>query len=71
VTSDEQWFLLQIFADGPNAMVLVNSEKVCETDKLEPPYQGGIGFQQHTPGAVVHYRNPRVKAWPGGLLKHP
>lgn len=69
VSRDEEWFLLQIFSDGPNAMVLVNGEKVCATDKLRPPYEGGIGFQQHTPGAVIHYRGPRIKAWPKGFLR--
>jgi hypothetical protein len=69
VSKDEEWFLLQIFSDGPNAMVLVNGEKVCATDKLKPPYKGGIGFQQHTPGATIQYRGARIKAWPKGFLK--
>jgi len=58
---DEQWFLLQIFNNGPKAMVIVNGERVCETDKLKPPYKGGIAFQQHTPGAVIKYRGARIK----------
>ncbi len=69
VSKDEEWFLLQIFGDGPNAMVLVNGEKVCGTNKLRPPYRGGIGFQQHTPGAVIHYRGARIKTWPSGFRK--
>jgi hypothetical protein len=69
VSHDERWFLLQIFSDGPRAMVLVNGEKVCATDQLKPPYRGGIGFQQHTPGAVIQYRGARIKAWPDGFLK--
>jgi len=69
LSHDEQWFLLQIFTDGPNAMVLVNGEEVCTTNKLKPPYRGGIGFQQHTPGAVIQYRGARLKAWPDGFSK--
>ncbi len=61
VSYDEQWFLLQIFNNGPNAMVIVNGERVCETDKLKPPYKGSIAFQQHTPKAVIHYRGARIK----------
>ncbi len=61
VSHDEEWFLLQIFNNGPNAMVIVNGERVCETNKLKPPYKGSIAFQQHTPGAVIHYRNARIK----------
>ncbi|MHC4532503.1 MAG: 3-keto-disaccharide hydrolase [Planctomycetota bacterium] len=61
VSYDEKWFLLQIFNNGPKAMVIVNGEKVCETNKLKPPYKGGIAFQQHTPGAVIHYRGARIK----------
>ena len=60
VAKDEQWFLLQIFNNGPNAKVLVNGERVCETDKLQPPYKGSIAFQQHTPNAVIHYRGARI-----------
>ncbi len=69
VSKDEEWYLLQIFGEGPKALVLVNGEKVCATNKLQPPYQGGIGFQQHTPGAIIHYRGARIKARPAGFLK--
>ncbi len=58
---DEQWFLLQVFADGPNAMVMVNGELVSETNSLRPPYKGGMAFQQHTPGSTIWYRGARVK----------
>lgn len=61
VTQDEQWFLMQIFNDGPKAIVFVNGEKVCETDKLLPPYKGGIAFQQHTPNAIIKYRGARIR----------
>jgi hypothetical protein len=69
VSRDGEWYLLQIFSEGPKAMVLVNGEKVCATDKLKSPYKGGIGFQQHTPGAVIYYRGARIKTWPSGFLK--
>jgi hypothetical protein len=69
VSRDNEWYLLQIFSEGPKAMVLVNGEKVCATNQLKPPYTGGIGFQQHTPGAVVYYRGARIKTWPQGFLK--
>ena len=61
VSYDEEWFLLQIFNNGPKAMVMVNGERVCETNKLKPPYKGGIAFQQHTPGAVILYRGAMIK----------
>ena len=61
IAQDEQWFLLQIFNNGPKAMVRVNGEKVCETDKLQPPYKGSIAFQQHTPNAVIRYRGARIR----------
>jgi len=69
LSRDEQWFLLQVFSDGPSAMVHVNGQKVCQTDKLKPSYKGGIGFQQHTAGGVIHYRDARIKPWPKGFLK--
>ncbi len=61
VSYDQQWFLLQVFGDGPNAMVMVNGEPVSQTDTLKPPYEGGMGFQQHTPGSTIWYRGARVK----------
>lgn len=61
VSYDEEWFLLQVFNNGPNAMVIVNGEKVCETDKLKTPYKGSIAFQQHTPEALIQYRGARIK----------
>ena len=41
--------------------VMVNGEKVCETDNLLPPYKGGIAFQQHTPNALIQYRGARIR----------
>lgn len=61
---DNEWFLLQIFGDGPNAMVLVNGEKVSQTDQLKPPDQGSIGFQQHTPSGYIEYRGARIQGTP-------
>lgn len=58
---DGVWNLVQIFFDGPNAMVWVNGEKVCETDQLNPPHQGAVAFQQHTPGTTIQYRGARIK----------
>jgi hypothetical protein len=69
VSRDQEWYLLQIFGEASKAMVFVNGEKVCATDKLRPPYKGGIGFQQHTPGGTVSYRDARLKTWPNGFLK--
>jgi len=66
VCRDEEWCLLQIFSDSPRAMVLVNGEKVSESDQLQTPNQGVIDFQQHTPGSAIHYRGARIKKvnWP-------
>lgn len=61
VSQDGVWFLLQILVDGPNAMVLVNGQKVSQTDQLKPPYEGTIGFQQHTPGGHIEYRGARLR----------
>ncbi|MBM4026121.1 MAG: DUF1080 domain-containing protein [Planctomycetes bacterium] len=69
VSRDQEWFLMQIFNEGPNVLVLVNGENVCMTNELKPPYAGGIGFQQHTPGAVIQYRGARIKPWPQGFLQ--
>jgi len=59
---DEEWFLLQIFNDGPKAMVRMNGETVCQTNALKPPYEGSIAFQQHTPGGIIHYCGARIRS---------
>lgn len=61
VSRDEEWFLIHLIAEGSSATVFVNGEKVVVTDSLPEPYQGQIGFQQHTHGAVIHYRDARLK----------
>ena len=61
VSQDNVWFLMQIFVDGANAMVMVNSQKVSQTDQLKAPYEGTIGFQQHTPGGHIEYRGARLR----------
>lgn len=61
VSRDQEWFLLQIFNRGSHSQVRVNGVEVCETDLLRPPYNGGIAFQQHTPGGIIHYRDARIR----------
>ncbi len=61
VTHDEEWFFMQVFTDGPWAMVRVNGEKVAETDSLKPPHKGRITFQQHTHPGFVQYRDARAR----------
>lgn len=61
LSRDREWFLLQVFNRGPHARVLVNGEEVAETHALKPPYEGSIGFQQHTPGGTIHYRGARIR----------
>lgn len=62
LSRDQEWFLLQIFSYGAHAQVRVNGEQVSETQTLKPPYKGGIGFQQHTPGGIIRYRGARIRA---------
>ena len=62
LSRDQEWFLLHIIHRGPTAEVLVNGERVSRTHDLKPPYQGTIGFQQHTPGGRIQYRAARIRA---------
>jgi hypothetical protein len=61
LSRDQEWFLLQIFSHGAQAQVRVNGEEVSKTHALKPPYKGSIGFQQHTPGGIIHYRGARIR----------
>ncbi len=62
LSRDQEWFLLQIINRGPQVMVRVNGETVAETQDLKPPHSGGIGFQQHTPGGIIHYRGAKIRS---------
>jgi hypothetical protein len=62
LSHDEQWFLLQVFNRGPQVTVRVNGETVAETHDLKRPYRGRIGFQQHTPGGIIHYRDAKLRS---------
>ncbi len=66
LSRDQEWFLLQVFSRGANAQVRVNGEEVSATRKLKPPYKGSIGFQQHTPGGIIHYRGARIRRLDSG-----
>ncbi len=61
VSRDLEWYLIQIFSEGKNVRVYVNGEKVAETGQLKTPLGGIVGFQQHTPGGFIQYRNARIK----------
>lgn len=61
VSRDEEWFLLQVFSDGPRTMVRVNGELASQSETLEPPHSGRVAFQQHTPDAVIQFRDVRIK----------
>ncbi len=61
VSRDLEWYLIQIFSSGKSAKVFVNGEKVAESDSLEYPFEGLIGFQQHTPDGFIQYRGARIK----------
>ena len=61
VSRDEEWCLIQLFNYGKRAEVFVNGEPVAETDTLQPPYQGRIGFQQHTAKGHIAYRGARLR----------
>jgi hypothetical protein len=61
VSRDMEWYLIQIFSSGKSVKVFVNGEKVAETDNLQKPLGGNIGFQQHTPNGYIQYRGARIK----------
>jgi hypothetical protein len=61
VSRDLEWYLIQIFSEGKNVKVFVNGEMVAETDALNTPLSGIIGFQQHTPNGFIQYRGARIK----------
>jgi hypothetical protein len=62
LSRDQEWFLMQVFNRGPHVTVRVNGETVAETTDLKPPHSGRIGFQQHTPGGIIHYREAKIRS---------
>jgi len=61
ITRDGEWYLIQLFNEGKHITVYVNGEKISETNAMEPPYKGKIGFQQHTPNGKIAYRGARIR----------
>lgn len=60
---EERWFLLQIRAEGASVSVWVDGEPAAEVRELPPGYpaEGRIGFQIHMDGALVEFRDARVR----------
>ncbi len=58
---DDQWFLMQVVAQGRKCLVRVNGEDVMEYDQLENLEEGHIELQAHQPGVWLEYKHIRVR----------
>jgi hypothetical protein len=58
---DEQWFPLQIRAQGSRLLIRVNGDPVLEYDRLENTEAGHIELQAHRPGSWLEFKKIRVK----------
>ncbi|MBI3665895.1 MAG: DUF1080 domain-containing protein [Acidobacteria bacterium] len=54
------WNSMEITARGTHIVVLLNGEKVAETDD-DRSLQGSVGFQSHSQGEVIYFRNIRIQ----------
>lgn len=56
----EKWNTVRIFANGDHIVIYVNNRKTSEvhSDRI---FNGRIGFQAHSPGEWVEFRNLRIK----------
>ena len=60
---EERWFLLQVRLEGARCRVWIDGELVASTDALpaELLKPGRVGFQIHSDGARVEFRDMRVR----------
>ena len=58
---DNEWFAMQIFADGPRCVIRVNGETAAVADKLELVRPGRIALQMHQKNATVEWKGIRIK----------
>ncbi len=58
----EQWFPLQLFVEGPRAVVRINGDTVVDYDRLENRDPGRLMIQAHQEGKWIEYREIRVRA---------
>ncbi|MDW8107954.1 MAG: DUF1080 domain-containing protein [Armatimonadota bacterium] len=60
ISAERQWNQFEIRACGTHIQIRINGELVQDCD-LHGFEKGVIGFQQHHPGALVKFRNLRIK----------
>ena len=63
ITSDGEWFTMQVTADGPHIVVEVNGEKVLDAQNSRFQ-RGTIALQAHDPTSVIEYKDVEVKLLP-------
>ena len=61
-SQDEEWFPMQIFADGPRCVIRVNGETAAVAEKLELVRPGRIALQMHQKDATIEWKGIRIKA---------
>lgn len=59
--ADNEWFPMQIRAQGPRVLVRVNGDTVLEYDRLENVEPGHIELQAHQPGSWLEFKRIRVR----------
>jgi serine/threonine protein kinase/FKBP-type peptidyl-prolyl cis-trans isomerase/WD40 repeat protein len=59
----DEWFTLEVIAEGDHVVILVNAKKVV--DVTDPTYKKGhIALQQHDPQTIVKFRKIEIKELP-------
>jgi hypothetical protein len=58
---DNQWFPMQIRAQGPRLLVRVNGDDVLEYDRLENTEAGHVELQAHQPGSWLEFKRIRIR----------
>jgi hypothetical protein len=63
VSLKDGWNTMEITAKGTHISVVLNGEKVAETDN-DRSLKGSIGFQSHSKGEKIYVRNVRIEELP-------
>ncbi len=61
---DHEWFLMQMFLDGPKLVVRVNGETAVSTDEFPTVRSGHISLQMHSHGQYIDFKEMEVRELP-------
>lgn len=57
----EEWFLVQLFVEGPRVVARINGENVLDYGRLEDAAEGHVELQAHRKGSWLEFKHVRIR----------